>query len=628
MNREVEEMENFYNFPNPGMIAYAQYTHSINLKESIYITDKQNCSMTKSFGFYYLDISMMLGLLEKNDVFERIKIVLEIQQFHPLLEDVEFLPSTSDKVKRFPLIEEFLNSTEENSFENDDEFRIHGVLCQRKTLEKYNEENDFCELFEEYSALEISKKFPNYEPSQQEMDLIGGYISPEPAENDSDESDEENKSLIQEEEGEEEMEEKDQRPTISMSIDEIMDYFGMVYFQRGRDYSNENRVSNVGFKMNSNSFKLTSTCQGTREKPYKQQVTLKFIKTQKGIFKNGKLVKSKCSCPMGDEGICKHACAMVLSYLKSEKEPSEHNLVPSAFSEIHPLNDWCIKARIVKKNPIRTWENENSSGSVASVNLVDHFDGKTEINAVFFNDAVKIYETIKKGKIYLIARAHVTENKYGTKNINIVPTSIVKLWKKRDLDEEEQFSENKKSKNGEIEFKPYLVESSELNSPDNTQMENDETIQEANEVKLDETNIEMMIDEIHKDDDYSNQYIDELGDLMTPVIQNQIHFSPEKETIPKQEMTEVIPTQFTEPKTQISKEKKEKNVSDDDFLIIIDSDSEDEPRPKVTETPPKHPSSLEQIFFPKKKESPPVKMETLNTPQKVSLKDILKNIKK
>jgi hypothetical protein len=353
---------------------------------------------------------------------------------------------------------------------------------------------------------------------------------------------------------------------------------------------------------------------------------------------------------MGDEGICKHACAMVLTYMKSEKEPSEHNLVPSPFSEIHPLHDWCIKARVVKKNAIRTWENENSSGSVASVNLVDQFDGKTEINAVFFNDAVKIYETIKKGKIYLIARAHVTENKYGTKNINIVPNSIVKVWKKRDLDEEEQFSENKKTKNGEIVFQPYQVDSSELISPETTRIEDDFIMEDVNEVKLDETNFEILVDEIHKDDDYSNQYIDELGDLMTPIIQNQTNFSTEiqksseEKIIPKQEtITEEIPTQITlkSSPSEIAavKQKNEikSNVPDDDFLIIIDSD-DDEPPPTILKTPNKtttHTSSLEQIFFPKKKDSPPmVKMETLNptttenTPQKVSLKDILKNIKK
>eukprot|EP01080_Neovahlkampfia_damariscottae_P010336 gene10336-2750_t len=600
MKRENEKDE-FFNFPNPGMIAYLQYLHSLNLKKSIYITDKYNCSMIKSIGFYYLDISMISNLIEKKvNLVERFKFLFEFQKISSFIDEMEYITSFDDKIKRFSLVDEYVNATDENYFENEDINRIHGILINRRYIEKINDENDFSDHFEDYSALEISKQFQNekidYELSQQETEYLNGYVSPEPISvSDLDDDNEPmNKSLINDEEGEgisdsndeeyqnEEKVVEPEKPKILNSIEDIMDYFGMTYFQRGRDYSNENRISNLTFKMiNADSFKLYSKCQGTREKPYSQQ----------GIFKNGRIYKSKCSCPMGDEGICKHFCAMILSYLKLsiEKDASIDNLVPGPFSKIHPLHEWCIKARVLKKNPIKSWENERSSGKVASINLIDSFDNSTEISAVFFNDAVEKYEKMKKGKVYLISRAHITENKYGTKNINIVPSSIVKLYNKRDLNDD-LFKEKEQKKNGQIEFQPYIVDSPERDQ-DETQdnlVTPTEILYKANEEKKDPENLlleeenEPMIERIESPK-LVKSFIDELEeDIETPKIERSFI-----DDLASDIETPVIPKNFAHEKSSFIDEFQEdfKPSNDDLETPILEKSSFIDELAEETQTP-------------------------------------------
>jgi len=48
-------------------------------------------------------------------------------------------------------------------------------------------------------------------------------------------------------------------------------------------------------------------------------------------------------------------------------------------------NDWVIKARVVKKAPVKTWTNAKSSGQLLNFDLVDK-EG-TMIQATAFNDA-------------------------------------------------------------------------------------------------------------------------------------------------------------------------------------------------------------------------------------------------
>ena len=75
--------------------------------------------------------------------------------------------------------------------------------------------------------------------------------------------------------------------SVNMSVHHIMNHFGMVFFQRGRDYKNDFRIDNFKTKIiNDVAFKLYSTCVGSREEPYKQE----------SIIKEGRLLKAICKC--------------------------------------------------------------------------------------------------------------------------------------------------------------------------------------------------------------------------------------------------------------------------------------------------------------------------------------------
>ena len=52
-------------------------------------------------------------------------------------------------------------------------------------------------------------------------------------------------------------------------------------------------------------------------------------------------------------------------------------------------NDWKIKARVVKKAPIRTWNNAKGTGKILNIDLLDR--AGTGIQATFFNDAAEKY---------------------------------------------------------------------------------------------------------------------------------------------------------------------------------------------------------------------------------------------
>ena len=65
-------------------------------------------------------------------------------------------------------------------------------------------------------------------------------------------------------------------------------------------------------------------------------------------------------------------------------------------------NDWRIKARVIKRSDVRTWNNARGTGKLLNVDLVDRYG--TQIQATFFNQAVDKFEGILvENKIYLLS---------------------------------------------------------------------------------------------------------------------------------------------------------------------------------------------------------------------------------
>ncbi|EFC45318.1 single stranded DNA binding, replication factor-a protein [Naegleria gruberi] len=206
---------------------------------------------------------------------------------------------------------------------------------------------------------------------------------------------------------------------VNMSIHQVMNHFGMTFFQRGRDYKNEYRIDNFKTKIINNvAFKLYSTCVGTRPEPYKQE----------SIIKEGKLLKAICNCPIGAEGTCKHICAQILAFREKDKymrekfeslnsSKSDRLLPPPIpFSQLDPvLDDWCIKVKVIKKHNEKSWANERGSGRVAAITIADELSGdmslsskQNKVKLIMFNDCInEFYDQMEEGESYYVNKGHL-----------------------------------------------------------------------------------------------------------------------------------------------------------------------------------------------------------------------------
>lgn len=64
--------------------------------------------------------------------------------------------------------------------------------------------------------------------------------------------------------------------------------------------------------------------------------------------------------------------------------------------------DWCIKVRVLKKNPLRTYKNARGEGCILSFDLIDR-EG-TMIQATCFNDKAKeLDDKVQQEKVYTIS---------------------------------------------------------------------------------------------------------------------------------------------------------------------------------------------------------------------------------
>ena len=77
-------------------------------------------------------------------------------------------------------------------------------------------------------------------------------------------------------------------------------------------------------------------------------------------------------------------------------------------------NDWCIKARVVKKADLRQYKNARGEGCILNLDLIDR--EQTMIQATAFNEtAKKLDAEIQQDKVYLISGGQIkTANKKFT----------------------------------------------------------------------------------------------------------------------------------------------------------------------------------------------------------------------
>ncbi len=98
-----------------------------------------------------------------------------------------------------------------------------------------------------------------------------------------------------------------------LSVAEVRDWTVDRYYERGEGYFHENRVHHTRIEGQ----RLKALCDGSRPNPYRVEITLG----------NDGIVSGSCSCPIGDGGRCKHAVALLLTWVET----------PNSFESIEPL---------------------------------------------------------------------------------------------------------------------------------------------------------------------------------------------------------------------------------------------------------------------------------------------------
>ncbi len=307
-------------------------------------------------------------------------------------------------VKRYPLVEQLISSdtiTDQNYLEQRMCEHVHGIMLHRQYLLNYDVSDDFDEDYAQEGADRIMANMPKH------------HVSPKPV----------RKQPTAPEPKEEKVtpEKKVTRASpsssastkckITMTIADIVKHFGVVYFQRGRDYYRDHRIDKFKTKeINSVAFKLYTLCQGSLEEPYKEE----------SLFKDGRILKALCTCPVGGDGLCKHVCAQLLSYLDKENYIASKNgkIIPQQpeqivnFESLDPISEnWCIRCKVIKKSAVRNWSNERGSGVVASVLVRDESVNPGTVNhlrLVFFNEALdEFFDKMQPNKLYNISKAHL-----------------------------------------------------------------------------------------------------------------------------------------------------------------------------------------------------------------------------
>jgi uncharacterized Zn finger protein len=99
----------------------------------------------------------------------------------------------------------------------------------------------------------------------------------------------------------------------SLSVADIRNWTNDRYYERGENYFHEDRIRQPRRKGRT----LNAFCQGSQPSPYRIEIEL----DDDGI------AAGTCSCPVGDGGTCKHAVALLLTWVQE----------PGAFTVVEPL---------------------------------------------------------------------------------------------------------------------------------------------------------------------------------------------------------------------------------------------------------------------------------------------------
>ncbi len=104
----------------------------------------------------------------------------------------------------------------------------------------------------------------------------------------------------------------------ALSEKEIKSWVGGRSFERGRAYYHDNSIQRPRRRGNT----LAADCYGSMSQPYRVEITLQ----------DGAIAFGDCSCPVGDGGHCKHAAALLLTWLHAPQRFVELESVTKSLS--------------------------------------------------------------------------------------------------------------------------------------------------------------------------------------------------------------------------------------------------------------------------------------------------------
>lgn len=90
----------------------------------------------------------------------------------------------------------------------------------------------------------------------------------------------------------------------------------------------------------------------------------------------------------------------------SSSSSANNNETITAIKNLNPyINKWTIKARVINKSDVRTWNNAKGEGKLFSVTFMDE---SGEIKATGFNDAVEKYHAmLTENSVYYVSKAQI-----------------------------------------------------------------------------------------------------------------------------------------------------------------------------------------------------------------------------
>jgi uncharacterized Zn finger protein len=123
----------------------------------------------------------------------------------------------------------------------------------------------------------------------------------------------------------------------ALAYPDIQRWVGEQSFLRGRSYAQQGAISNPRRQ----GLTLKAKCQGSQPQPYHVAVTL----GDKGV------VAGSCSCPVGDDGHCKHVAALLCAWLDAPETFVEVDDPGAALEQLDKHQLVALVRRMVRRSP-------------------------------------------------------------------------------------------------------------------------------------------------------------------------------------------------------------------------------------------------------------------------------------